>query len=75
MTHEMKTRVVCKDFIRHYCKGQVVDSIQASLQLEDVWGLKVDWHEMTNALEALTQSDEAERSGEGPDRHAYYLIR
>lgn len=71
----MNIRQVCKDFVRMYCKGQEVEAIQASMKMDNVWGMRVDWHEMGDALEALEAAFEAERTGATGEGFALYLIK
>ena len=71
----MDIRQVCKDFLRMYCKGQEIEAIQASMKMDNVWGIRVDWHEMGDALEALCAAFEAERTGMSTERLALYLIK
>ena len=70
----MKAQQLCKDFLRMK-KGAVLDAIQASQMLHEHWGIRVDWHELGDALEYLVRSREAERTGTGPDGLTMYFIQ
>jgi len=54
----MKTQQVCKDFLRMQ-KGVELDAMIAARLMNDVWGIRVDWHEMSYALDYLRHSNEA----------------
>jgi len=69
-----QTQQICKDFLRYCCKGQRMDGISAMRAMDDRWGVRVDYHEMGDALEYLACHDEAIRDGCGPDRIACYVI-
>jgi len=70
----MKTRQVCKDFLRMH-KGMTFDAIAAMQHMEQVWDIRVDWHEMSYALDELDHKGEAERVFvKGHDRMATYTI-
>ena len=64
---------ICKDFLRMQ-HGAALDAMQASAMMRKVWGIKIDHHEFTDALEYLVQNQEATRTGTGPDRFTTYLI-
>ena len=70
----MKEHQLCKDFLRMR-KGTELEAIMASQMLRDHWGIQVDWHKMNAALESLVRSQEAERTGRGPDGFTIYLIQ
>ena len=54
----MKTQQVCKDFLRLQ-KGVELDAMMASQLMSELWGIKVDWHEMAYALDYLERVGEA----------------
>jgi len=54
----MKTLQVCKDFLRMQ-KGREFDAIEAARFMSDVWGIRVDWHDMGYALDELHRTGEA----------------
>ena len=54
----MKTQQVCKDFLRMQ-KGAELDAMEAARLMNDVWGIRVDWHEMSYALDYLRHFNEA----------------
>ena len=70
----MNTWKVCKDFIRLYCKGQEVEPIQSATKMDNIWGLRVDWHEMGWALESLEHDGEATMVGLTGERMRRYHI-
>ena len=55
----MKTQQVCKDFLRMQT-GRELDAMEAARLIDDVWDIKVDWHEMSYALDYLYNSKEAD---------------
>ena len=69
----MKTQQLCKDFLRMR-KGTEVEAMQASQLMNQHWGILVDWHEMSDALEYLVRSWEARREGTGPDGLTMYFL-
>ena len=54
----MKTQQVCKDFLRMQ-KGREFDAMEAMRLMNDTWGIKVDHHEMSYALDELHRHEEA----------------
>ena len=54
----MKTQQVCKDFLRMQ-KGRELDAMEAMRLMSDVWGIKVDHHEMSYALDYLHRTGDA----------------
>lgn len=69
----MKTQQVCKDFLRRKT-GAVVDAMIASRMIQDEWGIVVDWHEMSYALDYLNRSLEATPTGVRHDGMIEYII-
>ena len=69
----MKTQQVCKDFLRRK-KGVVMDAMIASRMMRDEWGIDVDWHEMSHALDYLSRSLEATPTGARRDGIIEYII-
>ena len=67
--------LLCKDFVRMYCKCQEVDAITVTCKLREWWGVDIDWHEMTNALESMEQHQGVERTGTSGERMAVYLVK
>ena len=55
-------------------KGVELDAIKASQLLYEDWGIRIDWHEMSDALEYLVRSKEACRTETGPYGLPMYLI-
>lgn len=70
----MKTQQLIRDFLRMQT-DTLLDPIMASLGMRDVWGISIDWHEFTEALEYLVRSGDAEHAGHSSDRMSLYLIR
>ena len=71
---QIKQRQLCRDFLRAR-RGQEFEAIQAASAMYSEWGIKVDWHEMSDALESLVRDNEAARCGTGPDRLTVYRIK
>jgi len=67
----MKIQKVCRDFLRMQ-KGRELDAIQAARLMKEVWGISVDHHEMSYALDQLRNSKEA--SITRPGGFAVYII-
>ena len=70
----MKTQQMCRDFLKLWCSDEV-EAIQASIRMQEVWGVRVDWHEMGDALEWMTRNGSAERTGTSRTGLALYIIR
>ena len=70
----MKTQQVCKDFLRLH-KGSTFDAMEASWMMMEHWGIKIDWHEMADALQYLLSSNEADHASKGFDRQQRYTIK
>lgn len=69
----MKTFQVCKDFLRMQ-HGVEVDPIKAAMLMLEIWGIRVDWHEMSDALEYLANAKDATRTGRTRDGMSKYII-
>ena len=69
----MQIQQVCKDFLRMR-RGAIFDGVSAAQMLNEHWGIKVDWHEMSYALDYLERSQEAERTGIPRDGMITYII-
>lgn len=56
----MNNQALCKDFVRLHLQDKLVpyDPIQASVYMNNVWGIRLDWHEMSMALDILNSNGE-----------------
>ena len=70
-----QTQQLCRDFLQYKKKGVVVEPIMASQMMNDDWGVYVDWHEMSEALEFLAECSQATRTGTTIERLTAYLIK
>jgi len=70
----MKTQQLCKDYLRLYQKGCILDPVEAAQGMNLTWDIRVDWHQMAYVLDEMTRYDEASEQGRGPDRMTRYLI-
>jgi len=55
-------------------KGSILDAPAASYKMFDLWGIKVDWHEFSEAMDAMTRTGEAAEVGQTRDGRITYLI-
>ena len=55
----MNAKQVCKDFLRMQ-KGAELDAMEASHLMVEVWDIRVDWHEMAEALDYLHRCGSAD---------------
>jgi hypothetical protein len=68
-----KTQRLCEDFLERQ-KGSVLDAIQAARRMDDIWGIKLDWHEFAFALDHMESYGGANRTGQGADGMTEYII-
>jgi hypothetical protein len=69
-----QTRRLCRDFLEMW-KGKVFDAPSAASLMRELWGVRVDWHEMAYALDEMDGCGLADRTGErGPDGMTRYII-
>jgi len=47
-----------KDFILRYCKGLETDAMDCMFRMINVYGIRIDWHEFSYALDALNQIEQ-----------------
>ena len=64
---------MCADFLRAR-SGSIYEAIQAASAMLREWGVRVDWHEMSDALDAMESRGEASRSSYGADGLVEYVI-
>ena len=55
-------------------KGVVLEAVMAAQMIREEWGVQADWHEMSEALEHLVQTREAEATGQTRERFITYLV-
>ena len=67
-------RQLCIDYLSYVAKGARVDPIGATMAMLERWGVRVDWHEMSAALEELKLHEAAVYDGWGHDGQQYYVI-
>jgi hypothetical protein len=67
-------RQLCLDYLTHVAKGARVDSMGAAIAMQTRWGVRVDWHEMSAALEELKRCEEAVYDGWGHDGQQCYIV-
>lgn len=73
-TKREQAQQLCKDFLRMQ-KGRVFDPIQAVNEMAERWGVRVDWHEMSDALEYMVDMTlEADRITKSADGFWAYMI-
>lgn len=70
---EIKVRQLCKDFIRLQ-KGKTLDAFQASIEMINVWGIGIDWHEFSFALDELSRTNEVTQTGHTAGGACVYLV-
>ena len=66
-------RQICRAFLELQ-KGSVLDAMEAMLRMSDQWGVRVDWHEFSDALDEMVRYDMATVVGLGAGRFVEYLI-
>ena len=70
---DQKTNQMIRDFLRMQ-RGRTLDGILASRLMNDIWGIKIDWHEFSSALDTLATNGEATRQSGQPGSLIKYLI-
>jgi hypothetical protein len=71
---ELNSQALCRDFIRLHMKGKVAyDPIQASVYMHQQWGIKLDWHEMSMALDSLNTKGEVKVVAHNRDGMCRYV--
>jgi hypothetical protein len=48
------------------------DAMTMTRKMQDVWGINLDWHEMSDALEYLANIGEIDRDGFNAERMEQY---
>jgi len=69
-----KRQDLCRTFIAYKMLGEVTDPIQAARSLFATWGIRVDWHDMSDALCALSSFGKATQTGKFYDGIAEYIV-
>ena len=54
--------------------GEILDAVRAARSLHTCWGIDVDWHMISFALDRLETHDLATRTGRCFDGHVEYKI-
>lgn len=70
---QAQTARLCTGYLLNH-PGSSFTSISASQSLRHAWGVTVDWHEMSSALDALQRQDLATPTGRSFDRQIEYQI-
>jgi len=70
-----KRQDLCRTFIAYKMLGEVTDPIQAARSLFATWGIRVDWHDMSDALSYLSRHGTVWQTGKFYDGIAEYRVR
>jgi hypothetical protein len=69
-----KRQDLCQSFITLALVGQLTDPVKAKNSLFARWGIRVDWHDMSDALCALSSFGKATQTGKFYDGIAEYIV-
>lgn len=71
-----KQRCMISDFIGVQCQDEPIDAIKASMRMETLWGLSIDWHEFAAVLATYAIHGKAEiLPNRGPDNFTVYRVK
>lgn len=71
-----KQRIMISDFIGLHCQDEPVDAVDASMRMETLWGIGIDWHEFAAVLSTYAIHGKAEiLPDRGPDGFTVYRVK
>lgn len=71
----IQERLICCGFLKSHVCDQYTNAIEAAVNLRAAWGIRIDWHVMSDVLDAAARhATWVERKGTGPDRIARYYV-
>ena len=62
------------DYLSYACKGARVDPLGAAIALNERYGIRVDWHEVSAVLENMIRHECAVYDGWGHDAQRCYIV-
>lgn len=71
---EVQMVTMARDFLTYLCRGQILDCMMAARKMADIWGVKLDHHYFSDAMDWMEYCGQVRRVNRNEEFTKYLIL-